>query len=45
MPLNQIAFDFDNLPEDKEPVKKAVVKKDDKPSVKTAMKTEDVQYN
>jgi DNA-binding transcriptional MerR regulator len=40
MPLNQIAFDFDNLPEEKEPAKKAVVKKEDKPAIKTVIKIE-----
>ena len=39
MALNQISFDFENLPEEKEPVKKAVPKKEVKPVVKIEVDT------
>src|SRR5258707_1822025 len=40
MPLNQIAFDFDDLPEDNVPVKKPFVKKEEKVVVVKEIKTE-----
>jgi len=38
MPLNQISFDFENLPEEKEPVKKVVAPKEEKHVVKDDLK-------